>query len=68
VTIERRSEAAPEPLLSVGEVAVYLGLSVAATKRIVPSELPFSRISARNDRRYSRADVDRYVESRKVVE
>lgn len=67
--IDRKSEAAAlEPLLSVAEVAVYLGLSTAATKRIAPSELPFSRISARNDRRYSRQDVDRYVESRKVVE
>lgn len=62
------SVAAPDRgLLSVGEVAAFLGLSTSATKRIPPRELPYSRVGARGDRRYSKTDVSAYVESRRVA-
>lgn len=64
--IDSRDDRLSEPLLSLGEVAALLGISVAAARRIPAGELPFSRITARNDRRYERADVVRYVDSRKV--
>lgn len=60
-----RAEGPMVPLISAGEVAVLLGLSVAATKRIPPAELPYSRVGARNDRRYAPADVQAYVTARR---
>lgn len=56
----------PGRLLSVPELAEYLGLSRSATKRIPPAELPFSRVGSRGDRRYQSVDVDRYVAARRV--
>lgn len=59
------TEARMEPMLSAQEVAAALGLSVAATKRIPPAQLPYSRVGARNDRRYAPADVQAYVAARR---
>ena len=63
--IERPEERLSEPLLSLAEVAFLLGISVPAARRIPAGELPFSRVTARNDRRYERSDVVRYVDRRK---
>ncbi len=53
-------------LLSAREVASALGLSLAATKRIPPAELPYARVGARGDRRYQADDVSAYLRARRV--
>lgn len=53
-------------LLTARQVADLLGCHVNTVKRIHPADLPFWRLSSRGDRRYSPADVDRYIDERKV--
>jgi hypothetical protein len=53
-------------ILTVGDVAAVLRLSVAATKRIPPAELPYSRVGSRGDRRYEAKDVEAYLVARRV--
>lgn len=52
--------------LGAAEVAELLRLHLNTVKRIPPSELPYFKFGSRGDRRYRRADVDRYVESKMV--
>ena len=53
-------------LLPVAGVAAALGLSVSATKRIPPEELPYLRVARRGDRRYTTDAVRAYLEARRV--
>ncbi len=61
--IDRRQ--APPELLRAREVAEILSAHVNTVKAIPPAQLPFSRIGSRGDRRYSRADVEKYLAARR---
>lgn len=63
---EQVADGAAAPLLSVSELARRLGLSVQATKKIAPAELPYTRVGSRGDRRYQAEDVDAYLARRRV--
>lgn len=63
---EQVAEGAAAPLLSVSELARRLGLSVQATKKIAPAELPYTRVGSRGDRRYQEGDVAAYLSKRRV--
>lgn len=53
-------------VLEVREAAAMLGMSIKAVKKLPAPELPFFRVGSRGDRRYMRADVERYIERRMV--
>lgn len=56
----------PTSLFTARNVADLLGLSLAATKRIPPDELPYARVGARGDRRYQAEDVAGYLRAKRV--
>lgn len=55
------------PILGVRAVATMLHLHPNTVKRIPREDLPYTRIVARGDRRYTVADVHRYLEERRVA-
>jgi excisionase family DNA binding protein len=64
MTIESvRPEERPLRAREVGEL---LGLHRDTVKAIPETELPFVRVNARGDRRYSRSDVETYIARRRV--
>lgn len=58
---------ADRPLLTVREVAVWLHLHPNTVKRISPKALPFIRVGTRGDRRYSRGDVEAYLDRSRSI-
>ena len=57
---------AVDQAMKVAEVAAFLGVSVSTVKRSIPaSELPFFTTEG-GHRRYRRADVEAYVDRRRV--
>jgi hypothetical protein len=48
------------------EVAAILGLHWQTVKSIPASDLPYTRVNSRGDRRYTRADVEAYLAARRV--
>jgi excisionase family DNA binding protein len=54
------------PMLGIGEVAAMLGLHRNTLGRLRSSELPYYRVCSRGDRRYRLADVERFLEERRV--
>jgi excisionase family DNA binding protein len=50
----------PSVAITAVEAAQLLGVSPRTVKRMRSSELPYWRVGSRGDRRYSRADVERY--------
>lgn len=53
-------------VLEVREVAALLGMSIKGAKGLPAPELPYFRVGSRGDRRYMRADVERYIKRRMV--
>jgi DNA-binding transcriptional MerR regulator len=51
---------------SVSEVAKLLGINRKTVTRIPPADLPYLRLNARGDRRYTVRDVEEFVERRTV--
>jgi len=52
--------------LTAREVALYMGVHLNTVKRLPASDLPFTRVVRRGDRRYHIEDVDSYLERRTV--
>lgn len=48
------------------DVATILGLHWQTVKSIPSADLPYTRVNARGDRRYQRADVEAYLARRRV--
>lgn len=57
----------PGEWLTCREAAAWIGgVHENTLKRIPPSELPYTRVGSRGDRRYRVADVEAYIARRTV--
>lgn len=61
MTTDRRD---PSEALTSTEAARRLGVSPRTVKRLPASQLPYFRLNARGDRRYPRAELERFIRER----
>lgn len=59
-------QAKPDAPLRPKEVAAILGLHWQTVKSIPSTDLPYTRVNERGDRRYQRTDVEAYLAARRV--
>lgn len=57
----------PEILLSAAEVAEWFHVHRNTLRNIPASDLPFTRVGSRGDRRYAYGDVVAYLERRRTA-